>query len=132
VTAPPRERAAPGPDADLAHPDRSSLHRFFHAPDVPEAVRAADDALAVELYPWAYALVTPGATAVEAADRRAGLGERDMSRAPLREATAYTASADVTVMVVPGAAHCFNLASNRRQFFERFAGWAQSVARSAP
>jgi alpha-beta hydrolase superfamily lysophospholipase len=139
---PPGSPAADGADApasgagafgvDLTRPPRAMLHAMFHADDIPTAVRDADDAVATRLYPWAFSLVQPGATAADAAAIDTpvfvGLGERDLATAPLAEAATYVRSRDVTVYVVEGAAHCFNFASSRAQFYQRFSDWVGSVS----
>jgi alpha-beta hydrolase superfamily lysophospholipase len=118
-------------DNGLVRLDRKLLHGMFHAADVPDQVKQADDEAGTALYAWARGVQQSG-TAQEAAVIEVpvfvGLGESDISPAPLDEPAAYASSSDVTVYVVPGAAHCFNFASARQLFFERLSGWTLSLA----
>lgn len=124
---------------DPERPPRRLSHRFFHDKDVPDDVKAADDALAVRLYPW---MSEPGSSgilgdpAVPEAARNVdvpvflGFGARDVSPDPHREAQAYPNSPDITIFVLPRSAHCTNLAETRGLFFNRISGWCNEVSKT--
>lgn len=112
---------------------RSHLRAIFHAPDVPEDVIAADDAVESAVPVRAASEVTtPGYVAkfARAVDVPVfvGLGDvLDMSPDPHAEPGNYRASADVTMHLVAGSAHCHNFAGNRAVLWDRIAAWIPSV-----
>jgi pimeloyl-ACP methyl ester carboxylesterase len=56
-----------------------------------------------------------------------GFGERDTSRNPHDEPSAYTRARDVTLCIVPRMAHMHNFASTRRRLWDRISGWASNL-----
>lgn len=124
---------------DPTRPPRALFHRFFYGEDVPSDLIAVDDSHAVRAFVWMF---RPGEDGIledpavlEAAQKMAipvflGFGAQDTSPEPHVEAAAYHNSPDVTVFVLPGAAHCTNFASTRKMLFDRIAGWCQSLART--
>ena len=56
-----------------------------------------------------------------------GFGDRDLTAHPRNDAAFYTASDDITVFVLEGAAHCHNFAANRHELWDRLATWAATV-----
>jgi alpha-beta hydrolase superfamily lysophospholipase len=135
------DRRIPG----LDHPYRAA----FHWDDVPDSIVAED----LDGYPyrpggapvpaWA-ARCTPGGPnaavgrpprGVSVADeaRRIdvpvliGLGERDIAPDPWAEPSAYRASGDITLIVVPSMAHAHNFAGTRHMLWDRISEWATTV-----
>jgi alpha-beta hydrolase superfamily lysophospholipase len=107
---------------------REILRAQFHAPDVPADVLAADDAgatvlprqLAVSAIASAAAAHYPGQVDVPVF---LCFGEVDMSPDPRREVTLYTSSKDVTLFLLPGSAHCHNIAGTRQVLWDRLVPW---------
>lgn len=116
----------------------------FHWEDVPADILRADMEGGYPLRktapPWgsltvppcAVTLVTPGAIAPEAAAITVpvlvAVGERDVCPDPHAEPTAYRASTDVSLFIVPRMAHMHNFASTRALLWSRIAGWSRRVA----
>ena len=108
---------------------REPNHGWLHRPDVPAAVVAADDAEAV---PWprqSYVdalLVGYSAGLAARLDCRVflGFGDHDVPPVPHDDVGFYTGSRDVTLYVLPDAAHCHNFASTRTQLWDRIGLWA--------
>lgn len=113
--------------------NREALRAMFHAPDVPDDVVHADSQNSVAL---------PVESAVRAAIGRslAPLAEKvnvpvflaygaagDISPDPHGEPAAYRCSADITLHLVSGAAHCHNSASHRAALWDRLLGWVEHV-----
>lgn len=123
----------PAESPDYPRNDRSQLHEGFHWNDVPAAVIAADDAMAVE---------TPSCIGLDSikthiVKNEAGridvpvyicLGERDVSPAPHAEPAYYPSSWDVTVHILPKSGHCQSFASTRHQMWNRMDHWSRWVA----
>jgi pimeloyl-ACP methyl ester carboxylesterase len=106
--------------------------QIFHWDDVPEAVIAADSALAGQRSgAISCATMVPDGFAADAAAIDVpvflGFGERDISPDPRAEAAAYRSSPDITLQVLPGSAHCHNYASTRVRQWGRLAAWARLV-----
>jgi hypothetical protein len=53
-----------------------------------------------------------------------GFGEHDIPERPHDDVGFYAASPDVTLHVLPGAAHCHNFAPTRTELWERLGRWA--------
>src|SRR5439155_19608427 len=95
---------------------REPNHGWLHRPDVPDEVIAADDARAV---PWPRELYVQALMAGYSAEFAAvidcgvflGFGEHDVPPIPHHDVGFYTGSRDVTLYVLPNAAHCHNFAS---------------------
>jgi pimeloyl-ACP methyl ester carboxylesterase len=112
--------------------DRAPHHGWLHGPGVPADVVAADDreVAAWPRQPYVDALHA-GYSARFAAQVRCpvflGFGEHDVPPVPHDDVAYYTASPDVTLFVVPGAAHCHNFAPARAQLWDRIAVWAAGI-----
>ena len=76
--------------------------------------------------------LTPGIVHAAAAQIRMPVvcvyGEVDTSPDPWGEAAYFKGSTDVTLNVVPGSAHCHNVASSRRAHWQRLNRWVDSFA----
>jgi pimeloyl-ACP methyl ester carboxylesterase len=108
---------------------RAPNHAWLHAPDVPAAVIAADDAQAVSWPRQSYVeALLAGYSARFAAevDCRVflGFGDHDIPPAPHDDVAYYPRSHDVTLYVLRNSAHCHNFASTRAQLWDRIALWA--------
>ena len=117
------------------------MHDFFHDENVPDDVKAADDAVAARAYAWMFPAEKWGLqddpTILEAAHRIdvpvfLGFGARDVSPDPSGEPRAYPNSTDITTFVLPDSAHCFNFAETRWRFFDRLADWGHTVSKVYP
>lgn len=125
------------PDAQWGVVQRAHLRRpLFHAPDVPDAVVAADDAVESRVPLRAAAsAITPGYVEkyAEAVDVPVFLGYGDLldvSPEPRAEVLNYRNSGDVTLYLVEGSAHCHNFAGNRAALWDRIAGWIPTATTS--
>jgi len=112
--------------------DRAKVHAWFHWPDVPEAVIAADDAAATATPRMAAVdTQTPGKRAPHAVKISVPLflafSERDVSPDPHYEASLYSGMSDKTLYILPRAGHCQNFAGTRFQLWDRVAVWLTSV-----
>jgi len=118
---------------DYSENDRAAQRQNFHWPDVPEAVMLADDALAVPT-PSRIGLdsIRTGIIAAEAAQIDVpvlfGQGEQDVSPDPHGEAACFDGCGDFTLYILPRSAHCQTFAGTRHRFWDRMAGWAQTIA----
>lgn len=128
-----REINGVAPEANSCIVPRAHLRSIFHAPDVPEEVVAADDAVEAAVPVRAASEVTtPGYVAEFARAIEVpvflGLGKvLDVSPHPHAELGNYRSSADVTLHLVEGAAHCHNFAGNRAVLWDRMAAWIPTV-----
>ena len=116
----------------------------FHWEDVPADILAADmeggyplrktapawGSLTVP--PCAVTMMMPGVVATEAAAIKVpvliAMGERDVCPDPHAEPSAYKASNDVSLFVVPRMAHMHNFGSTRAQLWSRIESWARRIA----
>jgi pimeloyl-ACP methyl ester carboxylesterase len=141
------EQARRGPDAReelvanvLGHFDapyviggREAMMDAFHAPDVSEAVRAADLAQTVTYLPRLAAAQAsvPWYTAEAAASIDVpvylAFGDHDVSPAPHEEPAHFTGSHDVSLFVLPGSSHCHNMATTRLVLWDHFDGWVRRL-----
>lgn len=134
---PPGAASVPEGNADrFLRIPRAVLHEFFHLPDVPRAVVAADDALASVLPATVMAqLYQPALTRAEAAAITVpvfvGFGERDLASSAV-EAAGYLASGDVTAFPLKGSAHNHNHATTRRDLWNRLAAWLETPVGHSP
>jgi len=55
-------------------------------------------------------------------------GERDTCPEPHKEPGAYSASPDVSMVIVPTMAHMHNFASTRETLWRRLRDWSQMLA----
>jgi pimeloyl-ACP methyl ester carboxylesterase len=122
--------------ADYMLGSRDFLHETFHWDDVPAAIVAADDAMAVP---------TPSTIGLESIKtgivaREAGridvpvylcLGERDVSPDPRAEPVSYKTCSDLMLHILPRSGHCHNFASTRHQLWNRMHHWTCCVAAKA-
>ena len=111
---------------------RDHLQSWFHLPDVPADVVAADSATAKSVVPRIFGTaMIPGVVAEHAARIDVpvliGYGILDVSPEPRAEAGFYARSPDITTVVMPGSAHCHNMASNRDRMWKRVLTWAGTV-----
>src|SRR5579875_1985642 len=117
---------------------RDWLQSWFHLPDVPPAVVTADNLTTISVAPRCFsAAAIPGVTSIEAGlvdvPVFLGYGAVDVSPDPRAEAQFYRRSPDVTTVVVPGSAHCHNMASTRHQLWRRLLDWtAEQLGRPPP
>jgi pimeloyl-ACP methyl ester carboxylesterase len=126
-----------GEAPDYSRNERAPLREGFHWEDVPDAVIAVDDTLAVE---------TPSCIGLDSIRTRivaeeAGridvpvyicLGERDVSPDPHAEPGYYRSSRDVTLHILPKSGHCQTFASTRHQMWDRMHDWSRWVSQTAP
>jgi pimeloyl-ACP methyl ester carboxylesterase len=123
--------AGPSWDSGYLSVPRPLLRAQFHAADVPAEVLAADDADETVLpRRLAVAAIASPTAAHYAASVDVPVflcfGEVDMSPDPRREVSLYTSSDDVTLLLLPGSAHCHNMASTRYQLWDRLVPWLLS------
>jgi pimeloyl-ACP methyl ester carboxylesterase len=109
---------------------REPNHGWLHRPGVPAAVIAADDAEAVRWPRQSYVdALLPGYSAGFAAELDGsvflGFGDHDIPPVPHDDVAFYTGSGDVTLYVLPNAAHSHNLATTRAQLWDRIGRWAR-------
>jgi hypothetical protein len=75
--------------------------------------------------------LTPGLTVPIAAELTGPLflsfAEIDVPEEPRLEARFYTASSDITLFLVPDAAHCSNFSPSRHLLWDRITAWERSV-----
>ena len=116
----------------------------FHWEDVPADILEADMAGGYPIRHSAPAfgsltiphcavqMMTPGCFAADAARIAVpvlvGVGERDTCPDPRAEPSAYTASPDISVYIVPRMAHMHNFASTRAMLWARLHGWSRMLA----
>ena len=108
---------------------REPNHGWLHRPDVPAAVVAADDAEAVRWPRQSYVdALLVGYSAGFAAQLDCsvfvGFGDHDVPPVPHHDVAFYTGSDDVTLYILPDAAHCHNFATTRTQLWDRISLWA--------
>ena len=111
---------------------REALRDFFHAPDVPARIVAADDLVMSRVPFHAIAELTqPGvATAfAQSVDVPVFLafGDTDVSPEPQAEPACYPHSRDVTLVVLKGSHHCHNLSERRGDLWDLVAAWLLKV-----
>jgi pimeloyl-ACP methyl ester carboxylesterase len=122
----------PQESPDYTTTDRAKLRDGFHWEDVPAAVIAADDAIAVETAASIGLDSIRSGIIVEDAAKIAVpiyfcLGERDVSPDPHAEASYFKRSSDFTLHILPRSAHCQNFAGTRQQMWNRMHVWARSI-----
>jgi pimeloyl-ACP methyl ester carboxylesterase len=108
---------------------REPNHAWLHRPDVPGDVIAADDALAVRWPRELYVQALMAGYSAEFAEQIdcsifLGFGDHDIPPRPHDDVGFYTGSRDVTLYVLPDAAHCHNFAGTRTQLWDRIGLWA--------
>lgn len=103
---------------------------MFHMPDVPESVVAFDDSLAVPTpAPLLDGLAHQKNTAAESIDVPLFLcyGEIDGSPDPYGEVAYYTNARDITLFILKGSAHCHNMATTRKELWDRMDRWISGL-----
>jgi pimeloyl-ACP methyl ester carboxylesterase len=121
-------------DAGYSTAPREPNHGWLYNPDTPAEVVAADDQT---LTPWPRQSYVDALTAGYSASYAArittpvllGFGDRDIPERPHDDVGFYTASSDVTLVVLPNSAHCHNFATTRSQLWNRLGAWAAQVPR---
>jgi hypothetical protein len=111
---------------------REPNHAWLHRPDVPPAVIAADDAQAARWPRQCYvdallAGYSAGFAADIACDVFVGFGDHDIPPLPHADVAYYPRSRDVTLFVLPDAAHCHNFAGTRSLLWDRIGRWAAGL-----
>ncbi|OBG27543.1 alpha/beta hydrolase [Mycobacterium sp. 852002-51057_SCH5723018] len=111
---------------------REYLQSWFHLADVPADVVAADCVTAKSVVPRVFGTaLIPGVVAEHAARIDVpvflGYGVVDVSPDPRAEAAVYCSSPDITTVVLPGSAHCHNMASSRHRLWRRLLDWVATV-----
>lgn len=111
---------------------REYLQSWFHLADVPADVVAADRVTAKSVVPRVFGTaLIPGIVAEDAARIDVpvflGYGAVDVSPDPRAEAAVYRRSPDITTVVLPGSAHCHNMASSRHRLWRRLLAWVATV-----
>jgi pimeloyl-ACP methyl ester carboxylesterase len=114
---------------------RGPNHGWLHRPDVPAAVVAADDAEAVRWPRQSYVdALLAGYSAEFAAQVDCsvflGFGDHDVPPVPHDEVAFYIRSRDVTLYVLPDAAHCHNFATTRMRLWDRIDRWAEVLSKT--
>jgi pimeloyl-ACP methyl ester carboxylesterase len=114
----------------------------FHYDDVPTEVVDLDLGVDVGagdrpawssagVPPCAMTMLSPGVVAVEAKAITVPVlvvsGQRDVIPDPHAEPSAYSASPDVTLLVVPEMGHMHNFAGTRLRLWDRLASWIDTV-----
>jgi alpha-beta hydrolase superfamily lysophospholipase len=123
----------PAESPDYSSNDRATLHEGFHWDDVPAALIAADDKMAVET-PTLIGLDSIRTRIVKDEAERIDvpvyicLGARDVSPDPHAEPSYYRSSPDITLHILPKSAHCQTFASTRHQMWNRMHDWSRWVA----
>ena len=108
------------------------MRGFFYAPDVPQQIIEADEAQG-STTPACLGrdALLPGIVHAAAAAVTSPVflmyGAIDTSSAPYAEPGFFTASPDVTLALLPGAAHCHNFASQREASWSRLERWIVSL-----
>ena len=123
-------------DAGYAISPREPNHAWLYTPSTPAEVIAADDRTVTAWPRQAYVeALLPGCTIQFATQLRCplflGFGDHDIPERPCDDAALYGSSSDVTLVVMPDAAHCHNFASSRHALWDRIANWADGPAISA-
>ena len=120
-------------DAVSGYLPRPGIRPLFHGPDVPDAVVAADDAVASRVPILAASQVTTPGYVQQFAEKITvpaflGFGAAiDVSPGPHTEPGHYSQASEVTLYLVPGSGHCHNFAGARTQLWDRIAAWLASL-----
>jgi pimeloyl-ACP methyl ester carboxylesterase len=115
---------------------REHLQGWFHLADVPADVVAADCVTAKSVVPRVFGTaMVPGVVAEHAArigvPVLVGYGVVDVSPDPRAEALLYSASPDVTAVLLTDSAHCHNMSSSRHRLWQQLLDWAGALPISA-
>lgn len=115
-------------EADYRMIDRNSRRWLFHAPDVPDDVIAADEALNVEV-PHVLHMQARQTGIVRDDAARIGvpvficLAENDISPDPQAEPALYPHSPEVVLQILPNSGHCHCFASTRKLMWDAIDAW---------
>jgi pimeloyl-ACP methyl ester carboxylesterase len=112
---------------------REHLQSWFHLDDVPAHVIETDSATTKSVVPRVFGTaMVPGVVVEHAAQIDVpvliGYGVVDVSPEPRAEARLYRNSPDITTVVLPGSAHCHNMASSRQRLWRRLLDWTATLA----
>jgi pimeloyl-ACP methyl ester carboxylesterase len=113
--------------------DRTALRSWFHLPDVPDELIAADEATTLTVVPRRCAAgstvagITADAAAAVTVPVLLAYGEVDVSSDPHAEPAFFIASPDVTLYLLPGSGHCHNLAGTRHRLWDRLLWWCETA-----
>ncbi|TQM11265.1 alpha/beta hydrolase [Pseudonocardia kunmingensis] len=127
-----REAAGHAENARWTMVPRARLRAHFHSPDVPDDVVAADNAAESRApLPACHEVTAPGYAEPYMAEIDVPVflgfgGGVDSTSDGHAEPGYYRACTDVTLYLLPGAAHCHNFASNREVLWDRLGAWATS------
>jgi hypothetical protein len=122
----------PEPWGDYGENDRESQRHNFYWDDVPAAVIAYDDTLAVPtplqigLASIVVDVIKPDAAQIDV-PVFFGNGERDVSPDPRAEPGFFTRCTDFTMYLLPRSAHCQTFASARHLFWNRIHDWSRAI-----
>ncbi|WP_347270418.1 alpha/beta hydrolase [Rhizorhabdus histidinilytica] len=112
--------------------DPSSHRDRFYTASVPRAVIEAEEATRVAMPDGVAEVLIPGRSAPAAGRIEVpvllGFGEFDVSPDPHAEPGFYRSSRDISLLILPDAAHCHNSASGRAGFWHRIGDWIDMVA----
>jgi len=114
---------------------RAVNHGWLYESDVPADVIAADDRTAAAWPRQSYVgALLAGHSAGYAARLTCpvlvGFGDRDVPECPHDDIAFYSASPDVTLLILAGSAHCHNFAGTRTVLWDRLGHWAAGVQES--
>lgn len=116
-------------EAGYATGYRKENHSWLYYEDTPAEVKAADDLTAAA---WPRQAYVDGLTVGYSAEFAArvespvflAFGDHDIPAEPRDDVAFYRSSNDITLFVLPDAAHCHNFASTREVLWDRLVGWA--------
>jgi pimeloyl-ACP methyl ester carboxylesterase len=116
-------------EAGYAISPRAPNHAWLYTPSTPPDVVAADDRTVAAWPRQAYVeALLAGNTIRYAAEVGCpvflGFGDHDIPDHPRDDASFYTGSSDLTIVVLDDAAHCHNFSPNRRSLWDRIGEWA--------
>jgi pimeloyl-ACP methyl ester carboxylesterase len=105
----------------------------FLPPDLPEPVRNAFMSQQADLlFSCGLTSMLPGSTDREKAAITVpvflGFGEDDLTQDFIGSVALYTAANDISLFVLPGAAHCHNQSALRTVLWDRLAHWARGYS----
>jgi pimeloyl-ACP methyl ester carboxylesterase len=129
-----RERWAGAEEVDYIKQDLTTLRDRFHGPFVDDELVAIDTAHATNIPVQCSASAAVHGYTTELVAKITvpvfiGLGEHDISFAPYKEPEAYSSSRDITLYILPSAAHCHNLTPTRVELWDRLHNWMTATAR---
>lgn len=113
--------------------DRIALRPGFYFDNVPEAVIAADEALGVDMPAALVPAPDVAAAGAHLVDVPVLLSfaERDTSPDPRAEVGVFSASDDLSLLILRSSGHCSNFSSTRRTLWSRLDSWVRATAPGA-